>query len=223
MDLKDRRNTITRRLLLAGAAALSGHAAHAGLPVPAGNGLTFRLMRHGVRIGTHTVNFRGDGEALTVQIAVDVLVRFGPIPFVHYTHRNQETWLHDRLVGIESRTDRNGTKMYVRASWNGSGLAVEGSGTRPYIAPPNALATTHWNARMLHGPMIGTQDGMLIHPVVSLEPEERIRLATGADVDVRHYRLSGDLDLELWYDASNTWAGMRFTADDGSVITYERL
>ena len=39
----------------------------------------------------------------------------------------------------------------------------------------------------------------------------------------RAARLSGDLDFDIWYDTSDTWAGMRFAADDGSVITYERL
>ena len=224
MDHVGRRNRITRRLLLAGAAAMaSGHTAHAALPVPPGNKLNFRLMRHGAPIGTHMMTFRGDGDVLIVDIAVDVLVKFGPIPLVRYTHRNQETWQHDRLVGFESHTDRNGTRMHAKARWAGSGLAVEGSGTKPYIAPANALATTHWNSHMLRGPMIGVQDGMLVHPIVSPQPEERVRLATGNDIRARRYTLSGDLDLELWYDPSDTWAGLRFTVDDGSVISYERL
>ena len=224
MDHVGRRNRITRRLLLAGAAAMaSGHTAHAALPVPSGNKLNFRLMRHGAPIGTHMMTFRGHSDVLIVDIAVDVLVKFGPIPLVRYTHRNQETWQHDRLVGFESHTDRNGTIMHAKARWAGSGLAVEGSGTKPYIALANALATTHWNSHMLRGPMIGVQDGMLVHPIVSPQPEERVRLATGNDIRARHYTLTGDLDLELWYDPSDTWAGLRFTVDDGSVISYERL
>ena len=111
----------------------------------------------------------------------------------------------------------------MKARWDGPGLAVEGTGTPRYIAPANALATTHWNSSMLRGPMIGTQDGQLVHPVVSAQPEERIRLASGEQIAARHYRLSGDLDFDIWYDTSDTWAGMRFAADDGSVITYERL
>jgi Domain of unknown function (DUF6134) len=218
-----RHNTITRRLLLAGAAMASGRMAHAALPVPPGNRLAFRLMRHGSSIGSHVMTFRSDGDLLTVDIAVDVQVKFGPIPLVRYTHRNKETWNHGRLMGLESHTDRNGTNMHMLARWDGSGLAVEGCGTRPYIAPANALATTHWNSYMLRGPMIGVQDGMLVHPVVSPQPEERVRLATGDDIRARRYTLSGDLDLELWYDPSNTWAGLRFAADDGSVISYERL
>src|ERR1700693_2278349 len=127
MDHVGRRNSITRRLLLAGAAAMAGgRTAHAALPVPPGNKLSFRLMRHDAPIGTHEMTFHGDGDVLLVDIAVDVLVKFGPIPLVRYTHRNQETWQYDRLVGFESHTDRNGTIMHAKARWAGSGLAVEG-------------------------------------------------------------------------------------------------
>ena len=180
-------------------------------------------MRHGSVIGTHEVVFRRDGEALDVDIAVDVLVKFGPIPLVRYTHRNRETWQRDRLVGLSADTYRNGTRLRMSARWTEAGLAVEGSGTRPYIAPDNALPTTYWNPRMLLGPMIGTQDGGLVKPVVTPEPVAPIRVAPGDAIHARQYKLTGDLDLELWYDPSDTWAGMRFTVDDGSVITYERL
>ena len=223
MDTRNGRNAITRRMLLAGAATVIGSTAHAGLPGPADDRLAFRLMRHGVPIGTHTMTFHRDGDALTVDIAVDVLVKFGPIPFVRYTHRNQESWRRDRLVGFVSQTYRNGTKMHALAHRIDTGVAVDGSGTSPYIAPDNALATTHWNARMLRGPMIGTQDGMLVHPAVSLQPDEKIRLASGEEIPAKHYKLSGDLNFELWYDHDDRWASMRFTVDDGSVISYERL
>jgi hypothetical protein len=88
--------------------------------------------------------------------------------------------------------------MHAKARWAGSGLAVGGGGTKPYIAPANALATTHWNSHMLHGPMIGVQDGMLVHPIVSPQPRSGCA-ATSNDIRARHYTLSSDLDLELWY------------------------
>ena len=64
---------------------------------------------------------------------------------------------------------------------------------------------------------------MLVRPAISQLGAEPIRLATGEATPARRYVLSGDLDLELWYDASDAWVGMRFTVDDGSVISYERL
>jgi len=214
---------IDRRALLGGLAMIGGRSALAGLPVPHGNQLTFKLIRHGSAIGTHSIVFNRDGDLLTVDIAVDALVKFGPIPLVRYTHRNQEIWHQDRLVGLASQTDKNGTRLHMQARWTGSALAVEGSATQPYIAPANALATTYWNPRMLLGPMIGTQDGMLVRPGVTPQPPEPIRQASGDAIQAKRFRLSGDLDLELWYDPSDTWAGMRFTAADGSDISYERL
>ncbi len=148
---------LTRRyLLVVGAATAAARNARAALPVPRSNALTFRMMRHGSAIGTHALAFRHDGNLLEVNIAVDVLVKLGPIPLVRYTHHNREIWQGERLVGLNSHTDRNGTPLQMSATWTNGGLRVEGSGTQPYIAPPNAYATTYWHEATLFGPLIGT-------------------------------------------------------------------
>jgi hypothetical protein len=212
-----------RTLLVAGAALVGGRHACVALPVPRNRSLAFRLMRHGAVIGTHSLAFHSNGDSLEVDITVDVLVKFGPFPFVRYSHHNREAWHGDRLIGVSSRTDRNGTKLHMAAARIDGGLKVEGSGTRPYVAPHDAFATTYWHKSTLFGPLIGTQDGALMHPRISQFRPEPIRLASGEETPAKRYLLSGDLDVELWYDANDTWAGMRFTADDGSVISYERL
>ena len=69
-------------------------------------------------------------------------------------------------------------------------------------------------------------------PLTPLTPDEAIEsradgslwhIASGAEMPAKRYVLTGDLDVELWYDVSDTWAGMRFSVDDGSVISYERM
>jgi hypothetical protein len=35
------------------------------------------------------------------------------------------------------------------------------------------------------------------------------------------FRLSGDVHLELWYNAVRRWSALLFTARDGSQIRYE--
>jgi len=195
----------------------------ANLPVPPSRAIAFRLVRHDVAIGSHTLDFQVEDDTLTIQIAVDVLVKFGPIPLVRYTHRTSEVWHGGRIESLEAQTNRNGTHLSVSAHRVAAGLQVQGSGTSPYIAPDDALPTTYWNARMLHVPMIGTQDGILVHPKVSEKPIEPVRLASGAETTAHHYSLTGDLDLDLWYSADASWMSMRFSVADGSIITYERL
>jgi hypothetical protein len=211
---------VQARRALGMAAAPSGIAA---LPVPASHAIGFRLIRHGDAIGSHTLDFLVEDDTLTIQIAVDVLFTLGPIPLVRYTHHTTEVWHGGRLASLEAQTNRNGRHLSVSAHRVAAGLQVEGSGTGPYIAPEDALPTTYWNARMLRVPMIGTQDGVLVHPRVTEKPIEPVRLASGAEKAAHHYNLSGDLDLDLWYSADASWMSMQFSVADGSVITYERL
>jgi dihydrodipicolinate reductase len=65
---------IGRRALLAAMASTAAREADAELPVPPGNTLAFRLLRHGNEIGHHTATFERNGEQLTVRVTVDALV-----------------------------------------------------------------------------------------------------------------------------------------------------
>lgn len=192
-------------------------------PVPPGDSLAFRLIRHGSAIGTHALAFHRLPDGLDVHIGVNALVKFGPIPFVRYTHANVESWRNGRLVGLDAHTDKNGTELSMHARRDWRGLAVDGSGTAPYVAPADALPTTYWNQAMLDGPMIGTQDGGLVRPKVVDKGMEQIELASGQPIAARRYELSGDLDLVVFYDLAGVWAGMSFSVADGSVIHYQRL
>ena len=212
-----------RGLLVGGAALATRHSAQASLPSPRSGELAFRLLRRGTPIGMHTLEFHPKRDELAVDITVSVLVTFGPFVLARYHHHNRETWQDDRLVGLRSHTDRNGKKLQMSASWTDAGLLVEGSGTTPYIAPDNAFATTYWRKATLLGPLIGTQDGMLMHPTIAQPKPEPIRLASGEQTLAQRYVMRGDLDVELWYDFDDAWLGMRFTVDDGSVVSYERL
>ncbi len=191
--------------------------------VPPGNRLAFRLIRHGSPIGTHTLDFKQVDDGLEVRIAVEAVVRLGPIPLFRYRHTALEVWRANQVAEVRSRTDRNGTELAMQAMRVPAGLAAEGTGTPRYVAPADALATTYWNRQILRVPLVGTQDGGLVHPRVTDRGTEMRRTASGAPLPVRVWQLSGDLDLTLYYDADAQWAGMKFTVADGSEVTYERL
>ena len=182
----------------------------------------FRLIRHGTAIGTHDLAFRRRPGFLNVDIAVDVLVKLGPIPLYRYMHRATETWRNGRLDAVRGQTSKNGYHLHMNAGRTRQGLAVEGSGTDPYIAPENALPTTYWNKAMLGRPLIGTQDGGLVRPRVTERGMEDVRRVSGRPVLARRYDLSGDLGYVL-YDVADMWTGMSFDVADGSRISYEPL
>jgi len=211
-----------RAVLLAGAGVVARPAA-AALPVPPGNRLAFRMVRHGNDIGRHVVTFERQGDALTVRVAVDAQVSLLSIPIVRYTHRVVETWHGDTLIALVGQTDKNGDHEWMNARRTGEGLVVLGSGTARYVAPESAIGLTYWNKRILDGPMIGMDDGDLLRPKVALPKAETIPLASGGTIAADHYNLSGAFAADVWYDHTGTWASLAFAIADTSIIHYERL
>jgi hypothetical protein len=209
-------------MLFTGAMAAAGHAA-AALPVPRGDRIEFRIIRHGDEIGRHTVTFDRRGGALMVRITVDALVTLLSLPIVRYALRATETWQGETLVGLTSETDKNGRHQWASARRTDEGLVVLGSQTRRYIAPEPAGTTSYWDKRALARPMISMEDGVLLRPKVAEQRPEAIPTAAGAPTVADHYVLSGAFNVELWYDRTDTWASLAYSAPDGSTVHYERL
>ncbi len=213
---------IGRRSLLASAAGLLAIPRAGALPVPATNRLEFRILRKGSLIGTHALRFTGAGRDLTVEVTADIAIGLGPIAFFRYRHRATERWQDGRVVSVDAETNDNGTIERMTARRDGASLVAEGSKAPRYTAPPNASPATHWNRRMLEGPLINTQDGQLMRPSVTVVGSGEVPTAEGGKLRADHVTLRGDADLDTWYDATPTWVGLRFTAKDGSVVEYRR-
>jgi hypothetical protein len=218
---------IGRRAILGAATAIAVRpaavSAAAALPVPAGNQLAFRMVRHGSDIGRHVLTFEQQGDTLTVRIAVDAVVTLLSVPIVRYSHHAVEVWKAGTLSTITGETNRNGEHEWIKASRSSEGLVVLGSQTDRDVAPEPAGGASYWNRRLLGGPMISLEDGVLLRPNVVQEPAESIPLASGGTVRAERYKLSGSFKINLWYDETNTWASLGLSVKDGSYVHYERL
>lgn len=211
-----------RGVMIAAASAALTRPAAARPPIPDSRVLSFRVIRSGSQIGTHVLTFAPSGNALTVRVSVDFAVGFGPITFYRYVHRAVERWEDGAVVSLDAETDDNGAIGRTTARRVPDGYRVEGRKAPPYLAPPDTLPATHWNRRMLEGPMINTQTGELLRPVVTRVGPARVKGPAGGITSADHFSLRGDVELDTWYDATPAWVGLRFVAPDGSRIWYER-
>jgi len=216
---------IGRRALLcaAGAAALVSRGAHAALPVPQDEQLAFRVLRGDWAIGTHALRFVRRPDGLDVHIEVDLRVGLGPITLYRYTGRATERWQGGRIESYDGTTEDGGAHSFVRALRDVRGLWVEGSNMPRYLAPPDALPATHWNKAELNGPLINPKDGRLVRPAVARIGVTQVSEADGQPVSATQYALSGDVQMDLWYDSAAAWVALHLTAPDGSLIRYERM
>lgn len=205
---------LTRRALLAAALALPG--------VPRADMLRFRLIREGAAIGTHVLQFEPGPNGITITIAVDIAVRFGPLVLYRYRLRGREIWEDGRCVAASATADDDGVSQFMRATRRNDGLLVEGSGVSPYVAPADAMIASHWNQAELRGPWINLQDGKLLHPHVTPLGSDPVLLANGTRVAASCYAITGPAQIRIWYTPSSTWTGLVFIAKDGSQVRYER-
>lgn len=208
-----------RTLMLAAPALIASRAGFAA--IPPGNRIAFRVTRNDSPIGTHVLEFARDGADVRVSIAIDFAVRFLGVTAFRYTHRNTEVWRGDRLVTINATTDNNGTPLAVKARANGRGIEVEGTQSGAYVAPPEAVSTSYWHGAFLRGEKIDTQGGKLLKTRLTRLGTELVPVA-GGSVEATRWRIEGDLELDIWYDAAGAWSGLRFVRSDGSVILYTR-
>ena len=126
-------------------------------------------------------------------------------------------------VLVDTETNDDGTHHKVTGRYTPEGFKVEGTRTKPYIAPPDALPATHWNRKQLDGPWINTQDGRLLRPMIAPMGKAMIPVASGSEIPAQHFALTGDAILDTYYDDTHNWVGLNFKAGDGSLILYERV
>ena len=222
-------NISRRNLLIAGGAflytpRLLAEPEKAGqLSTPPGKSLGFAVMRKGDKIGEHLLTFDGQGGNLKVEVNVELKVGLGPIVLFRYKHHATEVWQNGQLAALDTETNDDGTHHKATGRYSPEGFKVEGTKTKPYIAPPDALPATHWNRKQLDGPWINTQDGRLLRPTITPMGKAMIPVASGSEIPAEHFSLTGDAILETYYDDVRNWVGLNFKAGDGSEILYERV
>jgi hypothetical protein len=188
--------------------------------MPEGGELVFDIVREGTKIGTHRFSFRRDGGRVDVAIDIDIKVKLLLLTVFAYHHNNRETWEDGRLVRLATRTNDDGETMQVDGQLTAAGFKVSGKAGEEVLAPP-VVPTSYWRTAdtVRARRMLNTQTGEVMNVTITPGTETRIR-ARGETIEARHYVISGDLQLELWYDTDDVLCGLRFRASDGSVIHY---
>ncbi|MEX0838014.1 MAG: DUF6134 family protein [Parvibaculum sp.] len=214
---------LTLLLLVPGLGA--GAALPASSPDPAqAPALAFRVERGGTPIGTHRISFTQEGDALIVDIEINLAVTFGPLTLFHYEHRNREVWRGGKLVSLDTETDDDGHKYTVSARASDGGLAVTSSAHGSLTAPADIIPTSYWNpATVTQMQLLDTQAGRIVDVTVTPVATREVAV-DGAAVTAREYEMAGDLKLRLLYSLQNEWLNVAFVARGEEVdYTVERL
>jgi len=204
------------RLVAAGGAVMMMPAWAQATAIPPAGVIPFTVYRSQGPLGHHRVRFQQNGNRTTVTVDIQFAVSLGPITMFRYTHRNREVWEGDRLVSIDTRTNDNGDDYRGTGQATSDGFRVDGrSGT--ITAPADIMPSSYWHADTVNRDvLLHTQYGELYPIETQLLGTARIE-AGGRTIPARHYRLTGDLEVDVWYSEADQWVKMSFIARDTEV------
>jgi hypothetical protein len=228
-----------RRLVVASVLVMAGAvAAVAADDFPYGSTHSFAVYRNGQQIGSHSLAFQGNGQQRTVATSIDFAVKALGLTVYRYSHRGNEVWKGSMLQSIDTKTDDNGKQFTMRARHDGNRLAVErkgadiGFGTSVNdqglqrndavveALPSTLLPSTHWNLNQVKQSMLlNTQYGTPSKVQITNLGQQTIK-TSARSIEATHYRYTGDITMDQWFDDRGRWVKAAFKAFDGSEIEY---
>jgi hypothetical protein len=176
------------------------------LSVPTSGKLSFDVVRKGKDIGDHSYRFSGKSGAFTVEVVTDIVVKVPLIRTTAYSfkHKSVESWKGGKLQQLSSSTNDDGEPHQLKTTNKG------------------VLPASLWNDDIVRsGKLMNTIDGKIMNVRVADLGSEVVKTKRGT-VSTHHYRLSGGLARDVWYDGDGNLAQVMFKADDGSTVMYIR-
>lgn len=194
-------------MLIQGAAAVAPFIgrpsfAHAATP---GN-LRFRALWQGVSVGEHRVAFRMDGDRLTVDTHVDIVVNVLFFTGFRLKHDAREIWRFGRLVSVSSETDRDGTRLKVSGNAVENGFLIVG-GEGPFLAAAHLLTTNSlWDSRIVRESRLidvqhGGESGLVNRPL----GHEQVDTPQGPVRASRFQMITPHYAGSMYYDGDQRW------------------
>ncbi|MBS0243451.1 MAG: hypothetical protein JSS20_14835 [Proteobacteria bacterium] len=180
----------------------------------------YAVIRGGEQIGRHVIEIDRQGEKTAVRLSTHVAVKVAFITVYHFDQSSSETWAGNHLVSLQSTTDDNGDKHQLSVSGDGNALRVEADGKRR-MADKALLPASLWSASIVkQSSLLNTVKGSLMNVRIAEIGEEAIPRHS-SKLSARHFRMTGDLERDLWYDAAGTLVRLQMKGSDGSLVVYE--
>jgi hypothetical protein len=199
-------------------------AAGAAVPVPDGfpplGTVTYDIWREGAKVGTHSVDFRREGDRLIVHTRIRIEVTLLFLTLYRFDHDAVEDWVDGKLVRYVARTDDNGTRRNVLLVRVGKELQGSYNAER-LLLPGDLIPGSLWNpATVDQTRLIEPTKGQIRTVTVLDRGPERIKSGSRT-VPAHHYSITGDLLREVWYGGDGEVVQAVYVAKDDTLLTFK--
>lgn len=182
-------------------------------------GLSFAIFMDKDPIGHESYAFSQEGDRTLVAVETQTNVKMLFLTF-RYHHQRQESWQGGRVTQLSAQTDDDGSPHHIDAVDDGRSVQLTADGKIQSL-PEGSLPLSLWSKAVLTAPVLfGIIDAQPYHVTVQDLGPETLTVG-GKAVGTEHYRISGDLQRELWYGADDLLVKASFDRR-GYPITFIR-
>jgi Family of unknown function (DUF6134) len=167
---------------------------------------TYSISIDGTRRGSSTAQFRSKTGAVWIRSSSEIRINYLVYKY-NYASSGTEIWKNGRVTDFENTADYNGTQYVVKGTSTPRGLQVTTNGTASlvsadvwdtsYLVLPERLVRSDAAPVVL----LDSDRGRLLSGKVQFIGEEALNIAEG-QTSCTHYRIAGDVHVDLWFDAS---------------------
>jgi len=186
----------------------------------------FNATLDGDPIGNHRFEVVEDESGVTVKTEASLDVKFLFITVYSYKHNNEEKWIDDCLVRLNSNTDDNGDMSTVTLLRKGDESLITTNNTS--ITEKSCVRSfSYWDPELLKiGSLLNSQTGEILNVDFQYIGTELFNIQD-RKMESRRYQLLGkdkagvDIEIDLWYADNNRWIGLQSKLENGSYLRYQ--
>lgn len=170
-------------------------------------------------IGTYTNTVSQDGNAAEVRTDLHIAVKVIGIPLFHQDATREEHWDNERLVGFESATDDNGTKIGVTGKADANGFIIQSTSNGTLTAPPQVHPSNPWAPFVLQTNMMMSTKTGKVSPVVVKNTGVVDATFDGRTMRVHQWFIDDDKHQVVWIDDRGIIVAFQ-TEEQGAQINF---
>lgn len=153
--------------------------------------------------GSQTMTFQRRSNGTEVMRGnTEVIMKFGVFRY-RFASQASETWKDGRIIQLTNEATFNGDKFVTQGAATQQALHYEVNGESRQ-APADVWVASYWREPDVRRvgqkvTLLNADKGRQLTAVLEkLEPE--VLTVDSAEVKASHYRMSGDVEVEVWYD-----------------------
>ena len=182
--------------------------------------MEYAVIRGGDEIGRHVVDVDRQGDVTQVKISTNVQVKMAFITVYRFEQSSAERWKGNQLVALRSDTNDNGSIHHLLVNEAGNRLRVTADGRSANVEKSVLPASLWFGDTTRQRVLLNTVKGNKMRVGVIDLGSDTVR-ARHQRITAHHYRLTGELERDLWYDNGGTLLKLQMKGSDGSSVAYE--